>query len=258
MSVDFLVVSDDKFASRESILLSTQNAPVVGLEYGPFLATCISKKVERKEEHANYWVMTCEFDSSKEEQQPDPNDPTNPEPTTWLPVWKLQISSEDSETMWVDYTPAGAKTIANTAGELYDPLPNKKSTLVSWVFNQFENASQTLEDISSRHDRINSSAIRGFGQYKLLCQVEDAELGYYNGFPCWNVAYRLVYKRQTWKTKSYSWGWNYKDGGVLKPYNANSINIFGPLDAAGGKGTAPGELQEFILIEPINFNTFLR
>lgn len=259
MQVDFLVVSDDKFASREQILLNTENAPVVGIQYGPLLATCISKSVNRKEENPYYWEMTCEFDSSRTEQQPDQNDPNNPNPATWIPVWKLKLSSEDSETMWKDYDPAGEKIIANTAKELLDPLPTKKSTVVSWVFNQFENSSLSLKTISDRHNKINSGAIFGFPQHTLLCQVEDAELGIYNGFYVWNIAYQLAYKEDKWTTKSYSWGDKFLDNGKLSPYlNDKGQQIFGPLGQNGEKALGTdGWFQQFYLIKPASFG-FLR
>lgn len=259
MQVDFLVVSDDKFASREEILLFTQNAPVVGLQYGPLNATCISKTVERNETNPLYWEMKCEFDTAQEEQQQNPEDPQNPNPITWIPIWKLRLQTEDSETLWQDYDPAGFKTISNTAGELYDPLPNRKQTLISWVFNQFEDPGLSLAEISSRHNKINAGPIRGFPQWTLLCQIEDAELGWYNGFYAWNIAYLLTYRDDDWRTIAYSWGWNYLDNGTLKPWLKDSVQVFGPLDANGGKAAwnTSGHLKYFFLTQTKSFS-FLR
>lgn len=275
MQVDFLVVADDKFASREDILLNTPNAPIVGLNYGPLNIPCVGKNATRNETNPLYWELSCEFDSSFENQESDPNNPSNPDPTAWIPIWTLELSVEDGSTLTHDtnFTP-----IRNTAGEYYEDLPKARQRLISWTFNQFEPASLSALDIALRHMTVNSvgfsKTIRGvtttWDQYAFLLQVENAELGYYMGFLCWNIKYRLTYKRNMWTSGNLGWqtltfsrGWNYLDQatGKLKPWIKDGINIYGPLQSNGDKDTAAGALgheQIFLFYKPLDFRTFLR
>ena len=270
MQVDFLVVTDDKFTSREEVLLATANAPIVGLRYGPLGIPCVSKTANRSETNPLYWELSCEFDSAVENQEPNEENPDNPDPTTWIPIWTLKPSLTDGKTMIVDYSDPPQK-LANTAGELYEPLTVAQRKLVSWTFNQFESASTDPMDIFNRHNTINSNGFekrtRGinwtFGEEHFLCQIEEAELGYYAGFLCWNVQYTLTYSPEQWIKIVYSHGYNYLDpaDNTLKAWIKNDININGPLLADGNKDEAAnalGDIQFFYMYPQLDFSTFLR
>lgn len=279
MQIDFLVVTDDKFTTREEVLLETTNAPIVGLNYGPLGIPCVSKTANRNETNPLYWELSCQFDSAVENQEQDPNNPNNPDPTTWIPIWRLDLSVEEGESYPVD---GAGNSIKNTAGEFYDPLPTKKHRLISWSFNQYEPATTTAVDISNRHLTVNNApfvkTMRGqtytWDQYAFLMSVEEAELGYYLGFLCWNIKYKITYKRNMqpvvggpaanigWQNVVYSRGMNYLSGGVgpLKPWMENGININGPLQSNGDKDTlgALGYKQLFLMYQPADWATFLR
>lgn len=260
MSVTFLVVTDNKNTTREEVLLTTVNAPIVNLPYGPLNATCISKDVERIETNPLYWEMTCEFDTASDDQKPDPQDPTNPDPTTWISIWKINVSSDNEKTIWKDFSTTPA-AIANTAGELYDPLPTIKQSLCSFRFTQYEPASLTLKQIADRNHKVNETVFNGFDDLSLLLHVKDADLGVYNGVYCWKIDYEVTYNPQSWLTEMYSWGWNFIDGGgKLVPYKIDNTLVFGPLNSTGGKAADPDSAfkQEFLLIEKLEFSTFIR
>lgn len=277
MQIDFLVVTDDKFTSREEVLLATANAPIVGLNYGPLGIPCVSKTATRNETNPLYWELSCQFDSAVENQEPNPENPENPDPTLWIPIWKLDLSIEDGQSYPVDQL---GNSIKNTANEFYDPLPTRKHRLISWTFNQFEQASTTAVEISNRHMTVNNAPLvkimRGqryeWDQYAFLMSIEDAELGYYAGFLCWNIKYRLTYKRNMqpvvggpsenigWQTVYYSRGYNYLQAGELQPWMSKGTNINGPLDSVGAKAAlnSPGHKQLFLFYEPSNWSAFLR
>ena len=253
MSVTFLVVSDDKFARREEILLFTSNAPIVGLAYGPLGLRCISKSVERLEENALYWEMTCEFDSARDDFENDPENPTdpenpgqpNPDPETWISIVNWNLSLESFQTVWRDWD---NEWYANTAGELITPLPTWQRTLCSAEFTQFESSSLSLQEIADRNNTINNAIFKGFPIHCLLLHVLNAEKGEYNGFKTWKVTYKLTYAPEYshggndvggWIEPFYSFGWNYWDGNRLQSYKENGQDIFGPLLENGNKTANP-------------------
>lgn len=276
MQVDFLVVTDDKSTTREEVLLDTANAPIVGLNYGPLGIPCVSKTATRNETNPLYWELSCEFDSAIENQEPNAENPNNPDPTTWVPIWKIEPGLEDIGTWSRDYL---SQLYANTAGELYDPPVSRVARSASWVFNQYEPASTSGIEIMKRHNTVNDATftkkLRGIGmlieQYTYLMTVEEAELGYYMGFLCWNIKYKLHYKHfivtqnnvdtaMGWKTVLFSHGFNFWNGTALEPWLEKGINIDGPLDINGGKGTIgqEGHRQEFLFYKPLDWSSFLR
>ena len=272
LTVTFLVVTDDKFASREDILLNTTNAPVVGMVYGPLGLQCVSKTIERMEEHALYWEMTCDFDSSQNEYEPDPQDPNNPDPVTWRTIIEWNTSLEDFRTWYFDYN---GDLYQNTAKELFDPLPVRKRTLLATEFTQFENSALDVRVFAGRNNKINSSPFLLFPTHCLLLNVLGATFGTYNGFPCWSVKYRITHAPQFthaggtqggWITPYYSFGWNYLDpaDNELKLYMTPKGNhIFGPLTSTGNKTANPpnaADAHQFTRrdYDQIDFNTFIR
>lgn len=275
MTVTFLVVTDDVFATREDVLLNTANAPVVGMTYGPLGLQCISKSIERLDEHALYWEMTCEFDSAKNEYEQDPRDPVNPDPTTWRTIIEWNHSTENWMSKAAD---VNGNMYKNTAGELIDPLPQTRRTLCSTEFTQFESSDLTLKSFADRNNTINSPAFYGFPEHCLLLNVLNSTLGIYNGFPCWSVRYRLTYAPEYqwgtllgnpviiggWITPYVSFGWNYKAAGKLELYmTPQSNHIFGPLDVNGNKTADPpnaDDAHKFTRQEydQLDFRTFIR
>jgi len=272
MTIVFWVVSDDKFASREDILVNTPNTPIVGVRYGANGLRCISKSIERSEEHPLWWEMTCEFDSSDAEHQTDPQDPENPDPTTWQTIIEWNTSLEDFRTWYFDYN---GDLYQNTAKELFDPLPVRKRTLLATEFTQFEDSGLDVRVFAGRNNRINSSPFLQFPTHCLLLNVLGASLGMYNGFLCWSVKYRITHAPQFthaggtqggWITPYYSFGWNYLDpaDNKLKLYMTPGNNhIFGPLDANGNKTADPpnaADAHQFTRrdYDQIDFKTFIR
>lgn len=267
-TIEFLVVASDKSVTREEILLFTPGLPVVGLMYGAIAATCTSKDCKRRNDHPLYWDVTCEFETANEEQRQNPNNQSN-DPTTWIPIFKVDSFISKPRVITTDQTPASAGNvnfgttgpylIRNSARQLFDEPLTVNRLLAQFSFTQFEDATQSLDTIMKRNETVNSSAFAGFATRTLLLNVTGAELGYFGGFPAWRCTYQVTYDNLTHDVKLLDAGSCYLDSGVQKPYMdaLNSYRIVGNLNGSGAKATLPTELV-FRIYEERDFSTFIR
>lgn len=251
----FLVVTDSAETSREEVL-QTDGLPIVGLIYGSLNLICTSKTAERRESHTRYWDVVCEFETGTEEQQQNPENPSQ-DPTTWFPVFN--ISFETKERVITKDKSATPKDIVNSAGQPFETPLVEKRTICSVPFVQFEEVSTTLATIMNRNEKINSVAFKGCAAKTLLCQVTNAEQGYFGGYPAWRVSYVLKYDPDTWVTKLIDAGSMYLDGTTLRGYmdDQEEFRIYGLLDGSGGKSETVVEL-EFQPNSEISFASFIR
>jgi hypothetical protein len=251
-----LVYSDDRYENKINVL-TTLGLPIVGQSYGGFVGTCVSKDCDRSEVNPHYWDVKVEFSTGEEEQKQNPNDPNNPNPTTWIPIYDITFETYQ-EAATKDN--AGA-AILNTAGIPFaEPL--MRSRVISVLdFYQFEPDSLTLDAIMDRNDTVNSVTFRSIAAWKLNLLVRKATLGTYNNFPCWRIEYQLKYRKDNWKDKIVSHGTQQKVSGQLVPcVNARGQTIDAGLTSAGvqvGVGVDPHVMEKEIK-EAIDFNSFLR
>lgn len=254
--VSFQVYSDDRYENKINVL-TTPGLPIVGVPYGGFVGTCTSKDCERSPVNPQYWDVKCEFSTGEEEQKQDPNDPNNPDPTTWIPIYDIVFES---------YQEAATKdnagnAILNTAGIPFaDPL--MRNRVISVLdFYQFEPDSLTLDQIMDRNDTVNSVTFRSIAAWKLNLLIKKATIGLYNGFSCWRIEYQIKYRKDNWKDKVVSHGTQQKVSGSLKPcVNALGQTIDAGLTSAGVQvavGVDPHVMEKEIK-EAIDFNSFLR
>lgn len=242
----FLILTDSVNVSREEVLLGTPGLPVVGLIYGWINAMCIGNSCVRAPE-PNYWYVTCEFETGREDQKQDPSNPgsgtdfsgnplPNPDPRTWIPVFTIdsvktreKILTEDKSTVPI--------ACVNSAKQQFNPPVTETFTLCSFSGIQFEDPSQDLNDILDRNDCINATDWRNRDAHTLRLNVTGASLGYYGNVPAWRVAYKMTYDRDGWDLVLNDVGPNYLDAGDLKPYmdDTNTFRIVGNLEADGSK-----------------------
>lgn len=256
-SYTFLVVTDSKSVTREEVLLQTPGLPVVGLLYGPYQQICTSKSCTRSETHPLYWDVVCEFESGKEEQRQDGNNPSE-NPTTWIPVFKVDSFTTKEKVITEDKS-TPAKLIANSAGTAFEtPLTETKS-LAQFSFVQFENPSQDLKTIMDRNDCVNKTTFAGRDARTLLLEIAGAELGYYGAYPAWRVSYRCTYDPDKHDVKMLDVGPVDKNGNRCMDA-VGGFPIVGNLDGAGNQ-KAPGGLPEiltFRIKREIEFSDFIR
>lgn len=267
-SVTFLVVASDKTVTREEILLLTPGLPVVGLLYGPLAATCVSKDCTRRTDYALYWDVKCEFETARQEQRQDPNNMSD-DPTTWIPIFKVDSFISKPRIITTDKTPAAAGNvnfgapgpyrITNSAKQPFEEPLTTNRLLAQFSFTQFESDSQSLNSIMDRNDKVNSSSFAGFGARTLLLNVTGAELGYYGGYSAWRCTYQVTYDAETHDVKLLDVGSCYLDAGNQLPYRdaLNQYLIVGNLNGSGAKATNAATLT-FRIHEEINFSNFIR
>lgn len=267
-SIEFLVVASDTTVTREEILLFTPGLPVVGVIYGAIGATCVSKDCKRRTDHTLYWDVTCEFETAREEQRQDQNNPS-PDPTTWIPIFKVDSFISKPRVVTVDKTPAAAGNvnfgvagpykIRNSARQPFEEPLTVNRLLAQFSFTQFEDPTQDLDVIMDRNECVNSAAFAGFGTRTLLLNVTGAELGSWGGFFAWRVSYQCTYDNETHDVKLLDFGSNYLNAGVQEPYTdgLNQYRIVGALDGSGAKSTEAAVLT-FRIYEEKNFTQFIR
>jgi len=263
----FLVITDDPNTSREEVLLGTPGLPIVGVIYGLIQATCTGITAKRNTKNVLYWDVVAEFDTGREDQKQNPSDPTNPDPTTWIPVFVIDSFETKQRILTVDKTPAsasppGPKTCTNSANQPFSEPLTETVTLCSYTFTQFEDPSQDINTIMDRNDTVNETSFAGRDARTLKLNVTSAELGFYVGVPAWRVGYRVTYDRDKWDVKMLDVGPNQLDGTKLKPCmdKENSFRVIGNLNGSGVQQDQDDDpyVITFRTYTEIDFNDFIR
>lgn len=268
-TAEFLVVASDKYVSKEEVLLLTPGLPIVGLMYGPLGATCTSKDAERHKDHASYWIVKCSFETGRERQKQNPNNPS-PDPKTWIPVFRIDSFIVKEKVVAEDKTPASAGNVnfgttgpykcRNSARQPFEEPFTEKKLLCQFSFEQFEDPSQDINDIIDRNDSVNSATFAGRDARTLLINVTGAELGFYGGYGAWRVVYQVTYDPDTHDEFRLDVGTCYLDSGNQKPYMdaLEQYRITGNLNGTGGKSTGDPAILKFRVKKELDFSTFIR
>ena len=232
---NYLVVADDKFASREDILFGTPGLPIVGVVYGYIQAVCTGIDAKRRKDEPTYWDVTCTFDTGREQQQQSPSDPDSQDPTTWIPVFSVDSFETRDKVLKTDFSPTPKKCVNSANTPFSDPLVVSE-TLCSFAFTQFENASQTLKTIMARNDCVNTASLTvGVDTYAartLKINVTKAEKGYFMGAAAWRIEYRCTYDPSTWDEDRLDVGPT-EIGGESCVDLKNKFKIVGNLNGSG-------------------------
>ena len=257
-TVTFIVVTDSTSITREEVLLQTPGLPTVGLLYGPYQLVCTSKSCTRSEVNPLYWDVVCEFESNNEDQEQDQNNPSD-NPTTWIPIFKVDSFITKEKVITEDRTTPTPQKIANSAGTAFEtPLTETKS-LAQFSFVQFEDPAQDLKTLMDRNDCVNKTTFAGRDARTLLLEVTSAELGYYGGYRAWRVGYKVTYDPDTHDVKMLDVGPTNKFG--RRCFDLDGLTpIIGNLDGAGNQVAAgdPPEELTFRIKREIEFADFIR
>jgi hypothetical protein len=238
-------------------VITTPGLPLVGVTNGLGL-TCVSKNATRDEVNTGYWTVVCEFESSNDGQEQDPNNPSD-DPTTWIPIAKITFELKE-KVIWTDKS-SSPKKIVNSANQPFDtPLVELRS-ISCLDFVQFESASLSLKTITDRNNCINTSTFRGYAAKTILLTVREAEIGYFGNYEAWRIAYSAKYDPDTWDEERLDVGSSYLASGVLKPYmdDENLYRIVGNLAADGSKRAMSSSplTKSFQIFDDISFS-FIR
>lgn len=233
----FLVVTEDKFTSREQVLLNTPGLPFVGVMYGDIQAVCTGIDAVRQKENPIYWDVTCTFDTGSESQRRDPEDPESNDPTTWIPVFVVDSFETKDKVLKYDYSTPPKKCTNSAGTEFSEPIAVTDS-LCSFAFTQFENASLTLKQIMKRNGSVNKTDFVSGGETfearTLKLNVMKAEEGLFVGIAAWRIEYRCTYDPDTWDEVRLDVGPRDIDGNecMSKPPD-RAFRIVGNLDGTG-------------------------
>lgn len=259
----YIVLASSKTVSREEILLLTPGLPIVGLVYGVTQQKCMSKTASRMGVNPLYWEVVADFESGAEDQKPDPSDPDNPDPVTWIPLFQIDSFETKQRVLYEDFSTT-PKKIVNFANQPFAEPLTRTVTICSFSLVQFESATQDINDIMDRNDTVNEGTFRGRDAKTCKLNVTGAELGYYGFFPAWKITYKVTYDPDTWETEMLQVGSVFKDtadGNKIKPYldQTNSHRIVGKLAANGDKlaHTADPLTTKFLTYKQISFD-FIR
>jgi hypothetical protein len=198
----FLVVSDDRFTTREQVLLGTPGLPFVGVMYGDIQAICTGIDADRRKDNPFYWDVTCTFSTGSEQQKRPASDPESNDPTVWIPVFKVDSFETRDKVLKEDFTEPTPQKCVNSANTPFaDPLI-VSDTICVFSFTQFENPSLTLKQIMQRNGCVNKTSFAaGAATYEartLKLNVTNAEEGVFVDIPAWRIEYRVAYDPDTW------------------------------------------------------------
>jgi hypothetical protein len=247
------VLSEEKDATREQILLDTPGLPIVAITQTSNGAVCVSKTAERREDNPYYWDVTCEFETQPLQQEDEQN---NNDPTTWVAL--IKIAFESKEKVLAEDT--SGDPIVNSAGQQFEtPLTiTQLIPVLKWV--QYEYPTLSLSDIMARNNTVNSASKFGAEAKTLLCNVLSAERGYYYRVPAWKVEYQLRYDADTWKIPMLDVGTRFRQdvNSEWEPYLEDAHRVLGNLDGNGLKtannGDDPPAILEFDVYKTDNFS----
>ena len=260
---NFLVYTDDKFTSREEVLLFTPGLPVVGVVYGLIQATCTGKDCTRRKDNPHYWDVVCTFDTGAEDQKQNPEDPENPDPTTWLPVFIVDSFETRDRVLKVDKSPTPKKCVNSAKTPFADPITDTE-TICCFSFTQFEQPDQGLKTIMDRNGAVNKTAVNSNGETfaarTLKLNVLRAEKGFFMGFTAWRIEYRVAYDPDKWDEDRLDVGPVQISGGkqVSCMDQERTYKIVGNLNGSGVQVFTDPAIITFRPKKEIEFNDFVR
>ena len=260
----FLVVTDDKFTTREEVLLFTPGLPIVGVVYGLIQATCTGIDAARRKDNPIYWDVTCTFDTAAEQQKQDPEDPDNPDPTTWLPVFIVDSFETRDRVLKQDRSSPRKKCVNSAGTPFADPITDT-DTVCCFSFTQFENPGQGLKAIMDRNGAVNKTAVTSNGETfesrTLKINVTRAEKGLYMAsFPAWRVEYRVAYDPDKWDEDRLDVGPVQLSGGkrISCMDEERTYKIVGNLNGSGVQVFTDPAVITFRPKTQLEFNEFIR
>jgi hypothetical protein len=259
---EYFVLSDTKTESELNVL-ATSGLPIIGLSsLAGFPGTiCRSLSPQQDAKQPQLWTVTANFSTqplNQEAPNSGPGGTPNPDPTTWLPVYRGQMQYYP-EVIYEDFTPTTPKKYVNYAGVPFSEPLTITRPIVVYDFWQYEANSVTDKAIGDRNDCINSASFTKnsvtYDQYTLKISIPEFERGYYYGYSCVRIHYQVAYKPSKWTIKPIQGGYEHLVAGVrVAAPKYVYLNADGTIRA---DSSGPLADNEFIPHKPISFS-FLR
>jgi hypothetical protein len=196
----YRVVSDDK-GTRDEEVAFTPGLPIPGVTITTTGAICRSVQPYRDPKNPYWWTVVVQFNNDKPSQQNDPQKPDDPNPTTWIPIWRYTLEYVREADVTFD-----GDTIKNTNGRPFAEQRTKETPILVAKFSQYMPASikpfvssfgsgANLTDFASK---INNTTYKGALSETLLCILDGAEYGTYNGYDACRLDLTVKYKSTGW------------------------------------------------------------
>lgn len=201
----YIVKSDAKNESEYTVCM-TSGLPIVGVTPTTDGATCRGLTPKQDTKSPYIWFVTADFDTEPINQ--NMGDPVDPNPTTWIPIYKGKIETFP-EVLYEDFSSTPKKYVNSANNKFPEPLIVNRPIIV-YEFPQYEDSSLTDVQIGDRNDTVNSGSVRGFAAQTLKCNISEFERGWYYGFECVRINYRIAYKKSTWLNKPLDMGYEYR------------------------------------------------
>jgi hypothetical protein len=256
-SLEYIVISDVKDESVYNVL-STSGLPRIGFSTSTFAGAVCRDLTPKQDTKSPYvWYVTADYTTEPLNQDTDGDDPENPDPTAWTPIYKGTIETFP-EVMFEDFSTVPKKYV-NSAGKKFpEPLVRNRPVIV-YSFQQFIPGSVADAAIGEYNDTINLTTFRGFGADTLKCTIADFERGYFYGFYCTLLSVKVAYKRNKWLDKPLDMGYEYRPTAGAETV----ASAGGKLVSLASNGTLRSDASdplalEFVPHKRVEFSTFLR
>jgi hypothetical protein len=241
-SRSYRVQTDNPFISDEAVAL-TPGLPIPGVTLTSSGAVCKSLQAYRDPSNAYWWNVVVQFNNDKPSQQNDPQKPDSADPTTWIPIWRYNLEYIREPDITADN-----ETIKNTNGRPFSEQRTKETPIYVAKFSQYMPASikpfsptfgngANLSDFASK---TNSTVYRDAAIETLLCILDAAEYGTYNGYDACRLDITVKYKPTKW-IETY-WArdtWAIQGGKLLPILDEQGQQIEWWLNSTGGLAGNP-------------------
>lgn len=206
-SVELIVISNIKNESIANVL-STAGLPRVNFTATTFGALCRDLTPKQDAKSPYVWRVNAEFTTEPLDYDTDGDDPDNPNPTSWVPIYK-GVGESFEEVVYEDFSTTPKKYVNSAKKKFPEPLIVKRPVVV-YTFRQFVVSTFTDMQIGDWNDTINLSVFKGFPADTLHLTVQDFERGTFYGMYCTLVNFRVAYKKDKWLNKPLDMGYEYR------------------------------------------------
>lgn len=260
----YVVISNDVRESPVAVV-GTPGIPIPGLTITSSGAVCKSVDPEQDEKQPKVWRVNAEFSTEPINQKTDPSGTPDPNPTNWIPLYKGVIETY-ADVMYAD---RNGKRYVNSANDKFPEPLVKNSPIIVYEFTQYEPNSLTDRQIGDRNDSTNNAVFRSFDKWTLKLNIKGFERGYYFGYECVKIDYRVAYKQGVqdnagewtgWKDIPLDMGYSYftsaKGSGGAKVTSQQLVAL--NQDGTKKADNADPEWIVFEGLKALNFSSFLR
>lgn len=256
-SLEYVVISDVKDETIFNVL-NTSGLPRIGFTSTAFAdAVCRDLSPKQDPKQPYLWRVTADFTTEPLNQDTTGDDPDNPDPTAWVPLYKGTIETFP-EVMFEDFSTSPKKYV-NSAGKKFpEPLVRNRPIIV-YSFQQYIASTVTDAQIGEYNDTINLTTFKGFGADTLKCTIADFERGYFYGVSCTLLSVKVAYKRDKWLDRPLDMGYEYRPtAGAEAVASAGGKLVSLATDGTLRSDTLAPLALEFVPHKRVEFSTFLR